>query len=64
MNVVHWYCKRHSNRGDFWWSALCNGIITQEVIPFFIHLSPVRIASGKQQVAIAPTHLPGFLTSR
>jgi hypothetical protein len=22
------------------------------------------MASGKQQVAIAPTHLPGFLTSR
>jgi hypothetical protein len=26
--------------------------------------SPVRMASGKQQMAIAPTHLPGFLTSR
>lgn len=26
--------------------------------------SPVRMASGKQQVTIAPTYLPGFLTSR
>jgi hypothetical protein len=30
--------KKHSNRGDFWWSALRNGITPQEGIPFFLHL--------------------------